>query len=273
MNKIPITAIVVTKNEEEAIERCLISIQNFDEIVVGDSNSTDSTAVIARNLGAKVVPFTWNGQYPKKRQWCLDNLDLKYERVFFVDADEEVTGALENEIRDLDWECDAYFVKGRYVIGGKPLHFGLLNNKLCLFDCTKVSFPVVDDLYIVGMGEIEGHYQPFVQEGARVGQLRYPLRHHAYEDQERWAGRHERYANWEAQMMKREAYPKDPVAVREMMKQVFRVLPFRDVFAFLQSYILKQGFLDGKAGYEFARSRAKYYRLVSDFKRQYKSGA
>lgn len=159
-DKIPVAAIVTTLNEEKNIARCLASLGRFDEVIVLDSQSTDKTLDVARSFGVTCISFAWNGQYPKKRQWALENLPLKHERVFFIDADEEATLKLCDEIAALDWAADGYFVRGRYVVNGKVLRFGLQNKKLCLFDRTKMEFPVVDDLDITGMGEIEGHYQP-----------------------------------------------------------------------------------------------------------------
>ena len=65
-------------------------------------------------------------------------------------------------------------------------------------------------------------------------------------------------------MNARNAWPKDPVEKREKMKQRFRKFPRRDVIAFLYSYIWKRGFLDGDAGFKFAKQRAQYYRMISN---------
>jgi len=64
-------------------------------------------------------------------------------------------------------------------------------------------------------------------------------------------------------MIKRVGYPKDPNAFREFLKQAFRHMPFRGIIAFMHSYILKLGFLDGQAGYDFATSRMRYYNMVA----------
>lgn len=263
---IPVSVLVVTKNEADKLERCLEALKDFQDIVVIDSGSDDGTADIARRLGARVVDFTWNGRYPKKRQWCLDTLDLASERVFFVDADEVVTPELVEEIRTLDWRAVGYFVRGRYVWQGHVLQYGLKNNKLALFDRRKVEFPVVDDLDAEGMGEIEGHYQPILKEGfgnENIGQLSNELLHYACEKKEVWQGRHERYARWEVYMNERGSWPEDVGLYRKVLKLIFRNAPFRPYLAFLHSYIVKVGFLDGAAGYDFARSRAAYYRMIS----------
>lgn len=269
--KIPISVIVVTKNEGARIERCLRALQDFDDVVVVDSYSRDHTVHLARQWGARVILFSWDGHYPKKRQWCLDRLSLRHDWVFFVDADEVVPLGLLAELATLDLPAAGpagYFVKGRYVIGGKALRYGLQNNKLCLFDRRKIAFPVVDDLDLPGMGEIEGHYQPVLKsgyEGEQLGQLQGALLHYAYEDNVSWMGRHERYAAWESAMIARNAYPVDPVPAREALKRFFRRMPpmVRAAAAFGHSYVLKRGFWDGAAGFALAKSRWDYYRLLS----------
>lgn len=267
MGKIPVSVIVITKNEEARIGACLEALKRFEEVWVVDSHSDDQTRDIARGCGAKVEIFIWDGRYPKKRQWCLDHLSLKHDRIFFVDADEIVQPALVNEIAALDWSCPGYFVSGLYEFEGRVLKHGLRNNKLALFDRHSVEFPVVDDLGLAGMGEIEGHYQPVLKAGFEaqaLGQLRVPMIHKAYENKESWLARHQKYALWEAGMNARRAWPVDPKFSRQMLKAVFRAMAFRSWAAFIHCYLFKLGFLDGREGFEFARSRARYYQMISD---------
>lgn len=263
---VPITVIVTTYNEELHLGRCLQALQNFDEIIVLDSNSTDSTKDIARKHNARVENFTWDKLYPKKRQYCLNNIKTRHDYIFFVDADEMMLPALVAEISALDFTAAGYFVQGQYVWQGRILKQGLKNNKLCLFDKNKIEFPVVDDLDIEGMGEIEGHYQPVLKDVCKhekIEQINAPLLHYAYEISGDWEARHQRYATWEAAMIKRDGYPKDPVVWREALKRVFRRLPCRGVIAFMHCYLYKFGFLDGKSGFDFAKSRARYYGFVA----------
>lgn len=262
---IPATVLITTLNEEKNLPRCLSALKDFNEIIIVDSNSKDKTKEIADRFGVPVVPFTWNGVYPKKRQWCLDHLNLKNDFVFFVDADEFVTLELVQEIYSLSFEVAGYFIKGQYIWDEKILGYGLKNNKLALFNRHKIEFSVIDDLDIKGMGEMEGHYQPVLKpdhKDAKLVQLNESLLHYAYENAEQWNNRHARYARWEAEMIKRQAYPKDPNILRERMKAVFRKLPCRGFIAFLHSYIVKCGFLDGCAGFQFAKSRYHYYKQV-----------
>ena len=263
---IPVSVIITTYNEGQNLARCLCALKDFDEVIVVDSNSTDNTKEIAIAHGARVENFMWNGEYPKKRQYCLDNIKTKHDYIFFVDGDEEVTPELIDEIQALDFKTAGYFVKGKYIWRGKKLNHGLQNNKLVLFDRSKIEFPIIDDLDIDGMGEMEGHYQPVLKAEYvdRIESLSTPLLHFAYEDADGWLARHARYAKWEAEMITRNAYPRDPVFWREKLKVLFRNMPLRGLVAFSHSYLWKRGFLDGRAGYEFARSRAHYYNLVSN---------
>lgn len=263
---VPVSVVVVTRNEERNIERCLKSLNGFDDVWLVDSQSTDKTVEIATRMGAQVVQFEWNGQYPKKRQWCLDRLTLAYERVLFIDADEEMTAELRAEITALDWACTGYFVKGAYVVDGRVVQFGMKNNKLCLFDRRYFEFPVVDDLDIEGMGEIEGHYQPVPKRSdVTIGQLKCALLHHAMEDDARWSARHDGYAVWEVEMRARDAYPQEVALWRKALKRVFGALPVRvrAAAAFLHSYIVCFGFLDKARGFKLARSRYDYYQRLS----------
>lgn len=262
---IPVSVLVCAKNEGKCLGRCLASLSAFDDIVVIDSHSADDTALIAQSYGARVVPFAWNGQYPKKRQWCLDQLALAYEWILFVDADEVIPETLALEIAAIlqNPAHEGYFIEGLYVMQGRVLRHGLRNAKLVLFRRHIFSFPVVNDLGIPGMGEMEGHYQPVPLRKAAIGRLKNPLLHYAYESGEGWQSRHERYALWEAGMDRRDAWPVDPVPVRQLMKVLFRRLPCRGAIAFFHSYIYKRGFLDGLAGLTLAQDRFRYYRLVS----------
>lgn len=240
-------------------------------MIVIDSNSTDRTVEIAQNHGAQIILYQWDGSYPKKRQWCLENIQTKSHYIFFLDADEVVTPTFTEKLKNLKFDCAGYFVKSTYVWKGKILHHGLMNNKLALFDKNKIEFPVINDLDIKGMGEIEGHYQPVLNSEyahEKIGQIDQSILHYAYDDQEGWEDRHRRYANWEAAMIERGAYPKDPKVWREMLKTVFKHAPCRGVIAFIHSYIIKLGFLDGRAGFEFAQSRKHYYQMVNQARKE-----
>jgi len=257
--KIPVSVVITTLNEEKNLPRCLAALGQFDEVIVVDSLSQDNSRAIAESFGATFVPFVWNGQYPKKRQWCLDTLPLKHTFVFFVDADEEVTPELAEEIAGLDWTDAGYFIDGLYVVNGKVLKRGLRNRKLCLLDRRQIAFPVVNDLDVPGMGEIEGHYQPALKGAGALGRLRSPLLHHACDDWDRWQVRHDGYRAWERGMTQKGAYPAEPTASRQMLKRIFRALPFKGWALFVYYYIVRLGFLDGRENFDLSWRKMKYY--------------
>src|SRR4051794_13847724 len=86
--KVPVSVIVPVKNEASNLRRCLESVKWADEVFVVDSQSTDGSIEIAGEYGAQVVQFQFNGTWPKKKNWALENLRFKNEWVFILDADE-----------------------------------------------------------------------------------------------------------------------------------------------------------------------------------------
>ena len=93
------TVIILTKNEEANIERCINSVRGWVErIVVVDSGSTDRTVELAENLDAEVYNHTPFENHGKQFNWALDNLQIDSNWIFRVDADEVVTPELAQEI-------------------------------------------------------------------------------------------------------------------------------------------------------------------------------
>lgn len=270
MDKIPISVLITTKNEEKNILRCLKSCEGFAESIVIDSHSEDKTVKIARDFGARTELYKWDGRYPKKRQWCLDNLTIAHDWVFWLDADEVLSTEIIDEIKRVFKNPppeSGFFIRGQYVWKAQKLKFGMANNKIALFNCRKMEFPIIDDLDIEGMGEIEGHYQPVLKQGhknAQIGQIKASLLHYAYEDEAAWEARHKRYAHWEAEMTKHGTLPEDPVPWRETLKKAIRTSSLRPHIIFFYSFIWKKGFLDGKAGLDFAKSRYRYCRMIRE---------
>jgi glycosyltransferase involved in cell wall biosynthesis len=257
---IPVTVVVMTKNEEPNIAKCLDSVAAFEQVIVVDSYSTDRTTDIARAAGAEVVSFRWNGRYPKKKQWCLENLEFRHEWVLYLDADEEVSDDLRAEIDRLagsGFDKAGYFVGYDYVFLGRRLRHGLRVYKLVLFNRNRARFAERDDLDVEHMWEVEGHYQPLVDGG--VGTLRGRMIHRDADDLYHYFERHNRYSDWEAAVRDRSGEPETHIWSRVWMKRLSRRIPMRPLGAFLFSFVVAGGFLDGRAGFHFALSRSFYY--------------
>jgi glycosyltransferase involved in cell wall biosynthesis len=85
---------------------CLESVAFADEVWVVDSASSDRTAEIALEYGARLAQFEYTGGFPKKKNWALANLPFRNEWILLIDADERVTPELETEIRTvLELRC------------------------------------------------------------------------------------------------------------------------------------------------------------------------
>ncbi|WP_245986187.1 glycosyltransferase family 2 protein [Azospirillum thermophilum] len=260
---IPVSVVVMTRNEAANLPHCLPRLSRFAEIFVVDSDSEDGTQALAAALGIPVVPFRWDGRYPKKKQWCLDRLPFAYDWVLFVDADERPTPALVEEIARLMARGPrhaAYFIAGRPVVAGRPLRFGAWNRKLALLDRRRARFPEVRDLDVAAMGEVEGHYQPVVD--GPVGALRHPMDHADEKPPSAWFDRHNRYSDWEAALRsdgRMAALIGRERGWRRMAKLCLHRTPCRPLVAFLHAYVARLGMLDGRAGFDHAVARAFYY--------------
>jgi len=103
---IKLSVVIITRNEERNLPRCLTSVEWADEIVVVDSGSTDKTPDIARNHGARVFSFGWSGFGPAKQEGVRQ---AEGEWILSLDADEEVPPKLAREIQaklTVSWAVD-----------------------------------------------------------------------------------------------------------------------------------------------------------------------
>lgn len=118
-----VSVLVPVKNEANNLRRCLPALAWADEVIVVDSQSTDETVSVAVQHGASVVQFHFNGTYPKKKNWALENLPFRNEWVLIVDADEVVVPELAQEIirrTSLD-EADGFHLNMKYFFLGRRI--------------------------------------------------------------------------------------------------------------------------------------------------------
>jgi len=224
--KRPISAAIITKNEEANIERCLRSLAWVDEIVVVDSGSTDRTLEICEAYNCRIIRTEWLGYGPNKR---LAVSSTSNHWVLAVDADEEVTPELAREIQDLlsrDRTRGGYKIRWRSMYLGKWIsHSGWGSfRKLKLFDRTLGNY--TEDL-IHETVELEGE----------VGRLRSPLNHYTYPDRATVVRKMEAHATMAAEVLW--ARGKRPSALTPYLHAGW---------TFFRMYFLKVGFLDGKIG-------------------------
>jgi hypothetical protein len=117
-----LTAIIIAKNEEEMIANCLETLRWCDEIMVINNDSSDATVGIAHRLGARV--FTVSGSFAEVRNEGLRR--AKTEWVLYIDADERVTPALADDIRQAMDKADhmAYAVRRENILYGSLIKHG-----------------------------------------------------------------------------------------------------------------------------------------------------
>jgi len=264
-----ISVLIPVRNEKANIAACIDSVRWADEIVVVDSGSTDGTVELAKGSGATVVQFQWNGKFPKKKNWALANVPWKNEWVLILDADERILPELAAEIQAelRQPRADGYFINRRFIFLGQWIrHCGyypswnlrLFRHQLGRYEEVQTSDTAAGD------NEVHEH----VVLSGKTAYLKNDMLHHAYPDIYTWMEKHNRYSNWEAEIEVggqraggKAAGIGGQLSARRKLRVWSRRLPFRPALRFFYSYILKLGFLDGRAGYMFCRLLATYEML------------
>src|SRR6266581_731627 len=167
--KLPVSVIVAARNEEKNLPRCLHALRNVGEVYVIDSESTDATPEIVRSFGAKVVQFHYQGGWPKKRQWAIENLPFAFAWILLVDADESLTPDLEEEIRHAirDSNINGYYISLRmYFLGRLLRHGGAGFWKLSLFRRGKGGYECRLKDQDSSMADMEIHEHGVVEESS-----------------------------------------------------------------------------------------------------------
>ena len=233
---------VITKNEAHNIGACLHSVMFADQIVVVDSGSTDETVQIARALGAEVVVSAdWPGfGVQKNRALALANS----EWVLSLDADERLTPELLAEIQATlrAPRFDVYsFPRLSSYCGQYIRHSGWYPDRVTrLFRRQSAQFS--DDLV----------HEKLITSSA-VGHFKSPLLHESFRDAESVIDKVNRYSTAGAQSL----------FIRGKKSSLSKAL-LRGCWAFVRTYFLRLGFLDGRLGLVLAISNAEgtYYRYL-----------
>jgi glycosyltransferase involved in cell wall biosynthesis len=236
-----LSVVIITKNEETGIRRCLESVKWADEIVVLDSGSTDATVRICREYTQHVHETDWPGFGPQKNR---ASQQATGDWVLSVDADEQVTPRLRDEIRtvlSVSAGPDAYEMPRLSNYCGRFMHHGgwWPDHVTRLFRRDKAHFS--DDLV----------HERLIVNGT-TGRLGNPLVHLAFENFEEVLQKIDRYSTASAEMFRDKGRSGH--------------CPGRCCTAFGPSatYVLKAGFLDGRHGFILAVSNAEgtYYRYL-----------
>ena len=263
----PLSVLIPVKNEAANLPRCLASVRWADEVWVVDSQSGDESQAIAKAAGAQVVQFAFSGTWPKKKNWALEHLPFKHDWVFILDADEVLPTEAEPEVRTIVEEpqhpVDGYWINRRFMFMGRWLkHAYYPNWNLRLFRHRFVRYEKLTDVDTAS-GDNEVHEHVVVQ--GRTAWLRCEMDHYAFPDVATFVEKHNRYSNWEARVALDHLLGQggghlqaSRVGWRRRLKILSQHLPARPLLRFCYVYFWQRGFLDGRAGYDFACLHAFY---------------
>lgn len=268
MNTIlPISVLVLTKNEAKNLPGCLASLTWSDDIHVFDSNSDDETCAIARAAGATVTQRAFTN-WSEHQNWALANLPFKHPWVFYIDADERVTWELQQFLTTImASDCSgisAFSVRRIDYFMDRPLlHVQASPYYIRLFRPEKIKYerlvnPVtrVDGLIRKAEGTLD-HF-PFSK-----GIAEWLQKHNSYSTLEADQICQDRSQHNVRLSLRTALFGQDFHTRRYHQKELYYRLPFRPFLMFMLLYIFKRGFLDGKAGFHYAVLRAVYEYMIA----------
>lgn len=231
---LPISAVVLARNEEANLGRCLTSLTWVEEVLVIDSGSTDRTPEIAKSFpNVQYILTDWKG-YAANKQQGADT--AKNDVIFWVDADEEITPELQKEIEtrwtdmNAKWEATPVyslprktFFMGEWVrwCGWYPDRQNrLFNRQYARFNTAAV------------------HENMEITNSGKPGILQHDLLHFSFQSIEKYFAKMNAYGKLGAEEM-----------LKKGRKVAFTKLVFNSWWAFVQSYFIKLGFLQGRTGF------------------------
>jgi glycosyltransferase involved in cell wall biosynthesis len=272
----PITLIVTTRNEALNIEKCLRSAHGFiDQIFVIDSESEDATVEIALRYAEVVnLPYDHSKIIPWIYQWGLDHLPIRNEWVMILEADQELTPELREELqRRFDGDAmkaNGYYLRRRQIFRGQPLRFGGYGSKYMLKLFRRAAGeldPKETDTRVYVKGSVGKLKQPIIEHNLKEDEILFYLQKHLrYADvfaREELQRRQEGF-NWKTPP-RLFGTPDQRVL---WLKQLYFRLPLyvRPFIYFFYRYIILLGILDGKQGGAFHFLQAFWFRLVWDMR-------
>jgi len=268
---VPVSAVVLTQDEEPNIGRCLASVAWADQVVVIDSGSSDGTVPIARSLGAEVVYQPWLG-YSDQREFALRLPLIRHNWVYFVDADEWVSPQLASEIaiQLRAQSCAGFAHRFRLVFRGTWIRH-------CGWYSASFIVRLVDRRCAKFNGEAFG-------ERACVDGPVYRLHNDIVDEDLKglaaWLHKHVHYAQLDAQRRRRPVpvsctlrriLHRDRTDTRPLTRVMFKDLifprvPAKPLALFLYMYFVRMGLLDGLAGLRFCFYHSWYEAIVAELR-------
>lgn len=236
-----LSIIVITKNEEENILDCLKSASFADEVIVLDSGSTDNTIILAESAGAKVFSSDWVS-YGDQKNKAIDLASNDW--IFSLDADERIPEMLQSEIKT-SIQQEKYYVfdvpRSSLFISRFMKHSGWRPDRTKrLFKKQKARFT---------NHKVHEH----LDTTESVGRLKTPIVHYSYRNIQTVMIKLDQYSTSKAEQL----YSK---GVKGSLSKAL----LHSTWAFLRTYFLRLGFLDGKMGLILAlyNAQTNYYSYI-----------
>lgn len=238
---IPISIVIITKNEAEIIANCINAAKLItDDIIVIDNDSTDSTVEIAVTAGCQVYSKNWDGYGANKNKGIAL---ARYNWILSIDADEVADEHLIRALHEVKLNNPeiVYDIRFKSYFGKKPVNFGTWgrDHHIRLFNRQRVKWaglPVHETLILPPntiVKKLEGH-----------------LHHYSVKNREEYFSKTVKYARLSAE--------KYPISSKKVTAVKLYIAP---LYHFLRNYVLLLGFLDGREGWDIARTISKYTRL------------
>ncbi len=259
-----ISALILTKNEEQDLPGCLESVNWSHDIHVFDSYSTDKTIEIAKESGAHVTQRHFDN-WASHQNWGLQHIEFKYPWVFYIDADERTTPELVARMQEAvqaPVENVAFRIQRRDFFMGRWLkHVQSSPYYIRLFRPDKMRYErLVNPVSLVDgpVGELDGYLNHFPFS---KGVSHWLERHNSYSSFEAKQIIENRKNNLDFNIIK--AFLEKDFNIRRFhQKELFYRLPARPLIKFALLYFGKRGFLDGKAGLTYAMLQSIYEYMI-----------
>lgn len=275
-----LTVIILTKNEEDNLKKCIASVKTIAKrIVVVDSFSEDHTVSLARKLGADVYENVWV-DYATQFNWALDNTELNTTWALRLDADEELLPELIEELEQLlprlDEGITGVELRRRMYFMGKWIRHGGIYPTMMLrlfrVGHCRCEQTIMDEHMYVIDGRVIQSKNDFIDYNTK------PL--------EWWIGKHNWYSDREVvdykdkerqletgETLKPRFFGSQPERKRWLKYMMYYKTPLmrRAHWYFIYRYYIRLGFLDGKEGLAYHFLQGYWYRFLVDAK-IYESG-
>lgn len=234
-----LTAIIIAKDEEKNIERCIDSLKFCDEIVVIDDNSRDNTVKIAKKGGAKILNHKMT-DYGNQRNWAIEQ--VKSSWLLFVDADEVVTEELGASIQELVKKNDAngYLMQRVDYVWNHKFKHGDVGNVWLLRLARR------------GAGNWSGIVHETWKVDGRIERLKGDLNHYPHQSVVEFLKHINNYSTLKA----KEFYDSGKKT------NIFEIV-LGPIWRFVYLFICRMGFMDGTAGFVHATLMSFYMFLVA----------